>query len=135
MNSIRTSTATITLIEDQIIHFMVDDGVTFDLNEMLEIRKANHELSKGSPYCVVMEAGSFTNFTKEAREASASEEHTINRIGLALIQNNLASKLLTDIYLRINKPVGKTKVFKSKEEGVAWLREMRDEYNQSQNKG
>lgn len=128
MKSISTSVATLSLIDQHIIAFRVHDHATFGLNEMLEVREANLELSEGKPYCVMMEAGAFANFTKEAREASASPEHTKNRIALALVQDNLAIKMITEFYLKINKPVGATKAFRNREEALKWLVGQRDTF-------
>ena len=129
MKSMKTSVATLNLIENQIIHFIVDDNAEFGLEDMLEVRAANIKLSDGQPYCVAMEAGNFSNFSEDVRKASASPEHTKNRIALALIHNNLATRLIFNFYLAINSPVGKTKAFQSKEKALLWLRKMRDRHN------
>ncbi len=93
---------------------------------MIEIRKGNANLARGKDYCVMFEAGSFTDFSKKAKEASASEEHSTGRIALALITQNLAMKIIADLYLRINKPKTPTRVFKNKTEALEWLRGKRD---------
>jgi len=131
MKFIKTSVATLSLIDDRIIYFKVDANADFGLKEMLEVRNANSILSQGQPYCVVMEAGLFSNFSEEVRVASASPEHSKNRIALALLQNNLAMRLVINFYLAINKPVGKTKSFSSKEKAINWLRKMRDQYDKN----
>ncbi|UKN00291.1 hypothetical protein K6119_11150 [Paracrocinitomix mangrovi] len=125
---IRTSAADLKLIDDNIILFSTHKNAVFGLNEMLEVREANIILSEGRPYCVIMEAGEFTEFTAEAKTASASEEHTKNRIALALIKKNLATKIIVDLYLKLQKPVGKTKSFTTRKEGLNWLKKMRDAY-------
>jgi hypothetical protein len=93
---------------------------------MLEIRKGNSELAKGNDYAVLIEAGSFTDFSKNAKEASASREHSEKRIAMAIITSNLAKKILADLYIRINKPVSPTRIFNSKDEAIKWLQEKRD---------
>lgn len=124
---IETSTAVLSLIEDGIIHFQTKPHADFGLEEMLEVREANAKLSGGKPYCVIMEAGEFTTFSKEAKKASASKEHTKNRISLALIQDNMAMKLIVDLYMKLNKPVGPTKAFSNKADALDWTRKMRDD--------
>lgn len=126
IENIKTSIAEITLLDDQIIHCFVHENADFGMNEMIEMREANKKLAKGKDYCVLLEAGSFTDFSKKAKEASATEKYSKGRIALAIIAQNLAMKLLTDIYLRINKPVCPTKPFKDKEEALNWLRKKRD---------
>jgi len=128
METIRTSVAVLTLIEESIILFHINEYSELGMKEMLEVREANNILSKGNSYCVLMDAGDFSSSSKEAREESASEEHSKNRIAMGIIQNNFAIKIMTRFYLKINKPVRPTKIFKTKEEALVWLRQMRDDY-------
>ena len=115
--------ATLTLIEEGVILFEINSKVDFGLEQMLEVREANAELSKGKPYAVLMISGEFVNFTPEAKAASASPEHTQNRVALAILQTSMAMGLLTSMYLKINKPVGKTKAFSDREGAMNWLRQ------------
>ena len=128
METIHTSVAALTLLGDSIILLQVNSHSDLGVKGIIEIREANFKLNNGNPYCVLMEAGEFTAATKEAREVSATKEHAKNRIAMAIIQNNVAIKLLTIFYLKINKPVSPTKPFRTKEEALVWLREMRDSY-------
>ena len=105
---------------------MVDDHADFGVEEMIEIRTGNAKLAHYNDYCVILESGSFTDFSKKAKEASASEEHSKGRIALAIIISGLPMRLLTDIYLKINKPVVPTKAFSSKIEAKKWLQNQRD---------
>ena len=128
MESIRTSFAELTLIEESIILFEINDYIELGVKELKEVREANNKLNKGNPYCVLMDVGDFSSSSKEASEESASEEHSKSRIALGVIQNNFAIKLMTQFYLKINKPVCPTKIFRTKEEAIVWLRKMRDDY-------
>jgi hypothetical protein len=126
MKSIKTSVFHVSLIEEGIIHVIINDHADFDINVMLEMRAANNELSGGKPYCVLLESGDFVNYTKEAQRESTTPEHTKNRIAMAVIENNIAIRILTDFYIKLFKPIGPTKSFKSKEKAMEWLRERRD---------
>jgi hypothetical protein len=95
---------------------------------MLEVRAANAKLSEGKGYCVLMEAGDFTSFSIDAKKASTSPERSLNRIALAIIQNNTAMKLIVGFYFKINKPIGPTKAFKNTEDALILLRKMRDDH-------
>lgn len=130
---IKTSIADLTLLDERIIHILVEDHSEFGMDEMLEIREANAKLAQGKPYCVMIESGSFAEFSKKAKEASASKEHSENRIALAIIIHNLAMKLISDIYLRVNKPVCPTKAFRDKEEALKWLKSMKKVHDLNQN--
>lgn len=129
----RASIADLTLIDDCIIHVVVHDQVDVQFENLIEVRKKNIEFAKGKDYCVMLESGSFVDYSKKTREASASEEYSGGRIALAIIINSLAIKILADIYLRINKPFCPTKAFKNKEDALKWLQEKRDLHNLKKN--
>ena len=105
---------------------MVDDHADFGTQELAEIRDGNSKLANQKDYCVILESGSFSDFSKKAKEASASEEYSKGRIALAIIINGLPMRLVTDIYLKINKPSTPTRGFKSVSEAKKWLQNQRD---------
>lgn len=128
MESVKTSVAVLTLMEDSIILFKVNPHSDLGVKELIEVREANYKLNNERPYCVLMKPGEFSESSKEAREVSASKEHAENRIALAVIQDSIVTKFAMRFYLKFNKPVSPTKAFGNKEEAIVWLREMRDAY-------
>lgn len=124
----RISIGTLTLLEDRIILLETDEHVIVGMDEMQEIRKVNHELSDGQPYCVLTKTGAFSSYSKEMLDASKTYEYSKNRIALAIIANNLAVKMMTNAYIRMRKPPIPTKSFRSEEEAINWLRKMRDDF-------
>ena len=124
----RISIGTLTLLEDRIILFETDEHVTVGIQEMQEVRKVNHELSDGRPYCVMSKTGAFSSYSKEMLDASKTYEYSKNRIALAIIANNLAVKMMTNAYIRMRKPPIPTKSYRSEEEAINWLRKMRDDF-------
>lgn len=127
---IHTSSVRLFLIEEQVINCKVNDYVNFLPSDVQEIRDANKILSKGKPYCVLFEVGKHVDLTKSAREASVEARHYKNRIALALLHTNFAMKMLSDFYIRIYKPPLLTRNFSSRENAIAWLKEMKDSYTQ-----
>lgn len=125
----RISIGSLTLLEDRIILFETDEHVIVGMEELLEIRKVNHELSDGQPYCVVSKTGAFSSYSKEMLDASKTYEYSKNRIALAIVANNLAVKMMTNAYIRMRKPPIPTKSFRSEEDAVNWLRQMRDDFD------
>jgi hypothetical protein len=126
--SLSTSVSTSTLIDRLILRYEIHSGVDVTIDDLIASRKLNLELTEGNDYCVMVEAGMFTSFSKEVKEALASEEHTKNRIALALLVKNGAQEMVANLYLKINKPKGITKIFKSEEDALTWLQQKRDEY-------
>jgi hypothetical protein len=91
--------------------------------ESLKINIAQGELLNNEKHSglVIMVADSSTQFTKEAREFSASEEGLRFSKAEALIVKNLAQNLIVSFYLKINQPSTPSKAFKTEEEAIEWL--------------
>lgn len=91
--------------------------------ESLKMNIAQGELLNNEKHSglVIMVADSSTQFTKEAREFSASEEGLRFSKAEALIVKNLAQNLMVSFYLKINQPSVPSKAFKTEEEAIEWL--------------
>lgn len=125
---IQSTSSTSTLIDHYIVYFKIAANADITVKDLKEGRAANHKLTEGQDYCVLLESGLFTSFSKDVREAMALPEHAEKRIALALLVNNAALELLAKFYLKVNKPVGVTKIFKNKEAAIQWLQQKRDEH-------
>lgn len=120
----RTSIATIQLIDEQIIENIIDENATVDTKDLLEIKQANLNLTKGKKYVILVNSGNFSTITKEARELSASKEFMQNTIAKALLVNSLAQLIIGRFYIKINKPHIKTELFKDRNEAIKWLQKI-----------
>lgn len=114
-------------ITEHIIENRLLNGNTFDVEDVNAIKAANLELSKGEKYAVLVWSEEFTVITKEARELVASKEFAQNTMAKALIVANLAQQIIVNFYLKINRPYIKTKAFRTKEEGIKWLKEIEEQ--------
>jgi hypothetical protein len=111
------------------------DHVDVCVEEMLELRSKALEWTEGKGYCTYVETGAFNSFSKEVKEALVTKEHSSKRIAIAVLQSNLAIKIIADLYLKVNKPEDPTKLFRSKEEALKWLRARIIEHNLSSSEG
>lgn len=100
---------------------------------MLEIREICQNISNGKGYCNYVEPGEFNSFSKDVKAAINTKEHSDRRIAVAVLHNSFAIKIVADIYLKLNKPINPTKLFRNRKEAVKWLRIQRDKYNTSSN--
>lgn len=116
-----------TKITDHIVENRLLNGNTFDVEDVNAIKTANLELTKGEKYAVLVWSEEFTVITKEARELVASKDFAQNTLAKALIVANLAQQIIVNFYLKINRPYIKTKAFRTKEEGIKWLKEIEEQ--------
>lgn len=118
----RTSKATIRIIEPNILENIIHDNMTIDTNDLLEIKEINKSFTGGKPYVVLVHSGISSSITKEGRELSASEVFRQQTKAKAILIQSLSQRLLSKVYIRINKPRTATKIFSDREEAIEWLR-------------
>ena len=118
---IKTQCATIRLLTPDIIENIIHDHATLEKENVLEIKAVNKQLSLGQPYAVLVDGGTYTTISKEARELSASKEFAQKTIAKALLVRNLGQRIVGQFYIKVNKPHIKTKIFSDREKAIEWL--------------
>ncbi len=121
MPEFRTKIALVRLIDDRISEVVVDDYSYVEAEDIKEIKAANMTLHQGKEYVILIDAGTMTNFSKEARELSASQEYAEFTIAKALLVKSVGHRLVGNFYININKPFIKTKVFSDRHTAIIWL--------------
>lgn len=91
-------------------------------SDIWAIKKANISLTNGKPYCILVTAGHLSSISKEAKELTASKDFAQNTVAKAFLVDSLGHKIVGNLYLKINKPHIKTKVFTNRELAIDWLR-------------
>ncbi|MDX2360763.1 MAG: hypothetical protein QNK23_08145 [Crocinitomicaceae bacterium] len=81
----------------------------------------------GGTFYNVYHFDSFSDVDPETREWAAASDGNHYTICDALVIGGLSQKIITDFYLRFNKPVKPTKVFYSLEKAVKWTIEQMGE--------
>jgi len=114
--------STIILREDGILELHTHDDHVYEVSDVIENVEAFGKLTnhQGSP--VVIIGGSFTSTSSEARKFMASAESLKYSKCEAFVLNSLPQRILINFYIRIDKPLVPTKVFKTKEEAILWCR-------------
>lgn len=107
-----------------IVENIIKDNATITGEDVLEMKAANQELCEDEPYCVLIDAGSMTSFTREAMEMVASKSFQQRTIAKAILINSLGHKILANFYLKVNRPHIKTKIFNNREEALNWLKKI-----------
>lgn len=101
------------------------EGEYIELEDAIEMREANLKLSEGKPFCLLMSGltGYYT-FSPDAKRLLAGKEYSTLRKAVAFVSNSLATKLLSEAFIRINKPKSPSKVFSNEKDAFEWLRKM-----------
>lgn len=119
--SVELEKAVIQLIDNRVLENRIKDHVQIEVEDIVAIKKAHMQLTKGESYVVLVYSGEFSSISKEARELSAGDEYVKETIAKALLVNSLGQKLVVNFYLSVNRPKIKTKMFLDKKKALEWL--------------
>lgn len=123
VNSIKTNRFDATLRSDGIIHVHVHERVEIDIACQQAMQEAYWELTDvHSPF--IFTAGPFISTTKKAQKNAKLMEDDTPVGASALIVNNIAQKLMTDFYYKLDPPKNPLKVFKDFDRGIEWLKSL-----------
>ncbi len=117
----RVGALTIELIADKILHIKLDSDALVTLEDMHGYMECIREEFGGEAFANLVEFGSLTNVTKEAREYAAQPESNELTIADAFILKSLSQRILGNFYLKMDKPVKPTKLFGDIESAREWL--------------
>ena len=120
-NEITTRSATIRMINEWVIENVIHDNAELDVEDIMEIKRINGEISAGRCYTVLVDSGSFTSITDEGRKLSASKDFQQQTIAKAILVNSLSQRIIGKLYMRFNKPMITTKIFSDRERALEWL--------------
>lgn len=77
----------------------------------------------GGQYHNIFEFESFSDVDPEVRDWSADDTGNKNTLSDAIVISNFAQKIMADFYLKFNKPIKPTKLFRDLKDAVKWTRE------------
>lgn len=114
--------AYIELLAPNIIQVTVKDNSVMDVEDIIDIKQVNLELTQDHNYGLIIESGKYTSISNEARTMMTTKAIEEKRAATAIVIHNLAQRLLADFFMRINKPSIPTKIFSNKESALEWIK-------------
>jgi hypothetical protein len=98
-------------------------GEYVEVEDVEEIRKTNLELSGGGPFMILLDTSKgHAPSSPEANKLMASKEYAGERKAIAIVARSLAAKLLSNFFIRFNKPYTPTRVFTDEAAALDWLK-------------
>lgn len=110
------------LLDANLLENHILDNSTIEVEDVMEIKAINMQLTNGKPYAAILSFGFMTEVTQKSRELLASKDFQQNTIAKALLVNNFGHRLLGNFYLTVNKPHIRTRLFTDRELALNWLR-------------
>ena len=116
--------AYIRLRNDGIIHVFYKENVTLDVALQNRMVALYREITNNGKANFIFQSDEGFYFTKEARENSIALEANTPVNASAVIVTNLASRIIANFFIKVNKPKIKYKLFGTVEEAADWLKSL-----------
>jgi len=102
-----------------------EDDYEIEIQDPVEIDKAFIELLKGKEFSVLVDTQKkFSSISNEARNFFATDPEILPfRKKIAIVVDNMPTKLLANFFIRFNKPQTPTRLFTNYDKAVSWLEE------------
>jgi hypothetical protein len=120
-----TSTVTMSFCEDRILRITIFPNAHIDLEEAKANYAASSRMTNGEPVLALVDARNDSTVTRRAQEYASSQSHL--RLATAVISENPFSRVMTNLYLLLFRPVAPVRLFLDEETALEWLEEMRIE--------
>ncbi len=116
----------VSLNQQNIIKILVKDNIELNVEDILAIQKAKHKLIENQKHYVLFVTPRYSSITPEARSFSASAEVNKNAIAKGIVVVNLATRLISQFFVTVNKPPVMTKIFATQEEALSWFKTIKE---------
>lgn len=126
-----TSTSHMELGTDGILRITIHQGARFEMDQVILHYETAHRIAGKHNVPVLVDARAQHTVSRKAQEYAAEQSHT--RLATAVVTNSPLTRLLTNIYVSVFRPVSPLKLFSSIESAEDWLRDLMLEQEFAQN--
>jgi len=123
--SIRLEKVNLSWLEEDIFKIEVNEGADLTAEDIKAMQAPKAEMTQNKKHFVLFVAPHIGNISKEAREFSARPEANVNATAKAIITPNLGMRLLTNFFIRLNKPPVPHKAFSDELEAFKWMMDLK----------
>jgi hypothetical protein len=125
IDKMETEEGTVIVYDSGILISTIKEGAYLDVPYLLKGKERLLNLGLGQRFYALSEGIGFFRISKEARRLSATREYSEHLAATAVMINHMSTKLILDLYLKIDKPVTPTKAFMDRNLALKWLWERR----------
>lgn len=119
---IETPTMKIFIDEDGILHHDCSEGSVHDIDSAISNVKLSIDLAKGQKHPVLVDLKGIKYMSRETRNYYSNEE-TGKFVGkAALVVGDPVSKIMGNVFMRLQKTVFPTRLFTDREKAIEWLK-------------
>ena len=125
VKTVKTRTAKIFLDENEILNFVMEEGVHLDYEDAIDNALVIRNLTNGEPTLKLVDSRGDWTIDKKAQTFLRSNEVKEKTIARAIIKNSIVNSALINFFTKLSKPKVPTKIFTNYEEAYRWLLEMK----------
>lgn len=102
-----------------------DDDYEVELEDAIEIDQAFINITNNQPFCVVVDARNrYSSASNDARNFFANDPEILPiRKKIAIVVNNMPTRIIANFFVKFNRPQTPTKVFNDYNKAIEWLKE------------
>ena len=121
---IRIKSAEILLLEERIVKIIIASNYESNVEDVTEIGEAINTLIGNNPHYILVITQQGASATPEAREYAANSSYRRNVIAEGIVIKNLALRMAATVYMKVNRPKQKIKLFNSEAKALIWLQKL-----------
>lgn len=122
MKTFDTANFSMTVHDDGFIEFRIKKGIALTEADVWLSRDLSMEYLPGKKFIVLTEADDEFRITQGARHAGASVEYAKHVNAHALCTTHLTLKILSNLFIKVSRPVVPTRFFDDRKQAIEWLR-------------
>ncbi len=104
------------------VRAVINPHAEITLKDVQEITKARAEVSDNRKHAMLVCLGTIKSASPDGRRCAASSKVSEMTLSVALLIDSLASKVIGNFFIGLNKPPFPVKLFTSEGKAVAWLK-------------
>ncbi|WP_258540770.1 DUF7793 family protein [Parvicella tangerina] len=120
------------LYDNEVMNVIFHDNCYIDIRDIEEVMIWMKDVANGRMFVNLMEGGYNTDLAPEVREFSASSEENKYTIADAIVISSQAHDIVSNFYVKFNKPVKPTKIFTDRSKAIEWLLEEQRKFRSAQ---
>lgn len=107
--------------ENGILYVRISEGLELTEQIAEKILVEGEKLASDSKFCVLVDVRKNVSSTSEARKYSAKNPYIKNHLAYAMLADTMPVIILSNFFIKVNRPLIPTRLFKNEEEAVKWL--------------
>jgi len=123
-NSVLTQCASVRLRDDGVVHVVIRQGADLDAEATRELFAAYRTVGGSGALMILSDIRGMRSSTPESRALATTDEATALHRAAAVIVGSRLTRMMGNLFMRLNRPAYPTRLFNDEESAVAWLLSM-----------